>query len=141
MKTDSPRELVVAVAENIRVARKAAHISQQQLADAAGISRATIAQIEGGRYKSLSLATLERISLALGIAEIDLLRRANETLPDSLLPFQQSPWFLALKPATPELAKLARILKIMWPRKNPEPEAIAELLQFIRRSATTNEKM
>ena len=51
--------------ERVRAARAALGLSQHQLADLAGLSRATIARLEGGDG-GVTLATLERLAVALG---------------------------------------------------------------------------
>lgn len=53
------------IGNNVRTARNARGWSQTQLAEQAGISRATIARIERGLH--ISTATLEKIVAALGV--------------------------------------------------------------------------
>lgn len=47
------------------LAREAAHLSQEQLAEKSGVSRITISRIETGRI-SPSLKTLSRLAQAMG---------------------------------------------------------------------------
>lgn len=42
-------------------------LTQLQLAEAAGVSRAAVASIEGGRYRSHKIETLGAIARALGL--------------------------------------------------------------------------
>lgn len=53
------------IGNNVRTARNARGWTQTQLAEQAGISRATIARIERGSH--ISTATLEKIVAALGV--------------------------------------------------------------------------
>lgn len=54
------------VGKNIRHFRDLSHLSQQQLADRAGVSRRTIAALETGQV-NISLAKLDAIAAVLGI--------------------------------------------------------------------------
>ncbi len=53
------------VADRVRRLREEANVSQQALADRAGVSRATIARLEAGRG-GVTLVTLERVAQAVG---------------------------------------------------------------------------
>lgn len=52
-------------AVELMLAREAAHLSQEQLAEKSGVSRITISRIETGRI-SPSLKTLSRLAQAMG---------------------------------------------------------------------------
>ncbi|MDG3061569.1 helix-turn-helix domain-containing protein [Lacticaseibacillus casei] len=55
------------VAQRIRDLRMSKHISQEQLANMAGMDASMLARIENGRRPNIKLATLERIVKALGV--------------------------------------------------------------------------
>lgn len=51
--------------------------TQQQLAERAGVRRATISELESGRVpERVKLATLEKIARALGVPTLKLLRES-----------------------------------------------------------------
>ncbi len=60
------------LAENLRKARVAAGLSQEELADAAGIDRTYVSALERCRY-SVSIDVLERLATALRVAPASLL--------------------------------------------------------------------
>ena len=55
----------MSLGEEIRAARLTREWSQQQVAEAAGVSRPTVARVEGG--EDVSTATLEKVAAALGL--------------------------------------------------------------------------
>ncbi len=62
------------VAKNIREARKAADLSQEQLVEAAGFNHRWYQDIEAGK-SDIRLSTIFRIAQALGKEPQDLLRK------------------------------------------------------------------
>lgn len=52
--------------------RSQKHMSQQELADASGVSRATIANIELGIQKNIMTGTLVKLADALGVSAREL---------------------------------------------------------------------
>lgn len=135
MASTAQAPLVHVVAENVRRLRRMAHLTQTELADAAGISRASVAQIEGQRYNSFTLATLEGIAKALGTAPIALLEQRDHALSPLVESFRQSPWAGALVPTEAELAHLTAVLKAIECAAETPLALIAELLQVMRRIA------
>jgi transcriptional regulator with XRE-family HTH domain len=67
------RSIGASVADRIREARRACGWSQSQLAIKAGVSRPTIARIEGGRH--VRMGTLEAVMRTLGL---DVVIQASE---------------------------------------------------------------
>lgn len=64
------------VAGNLRRLRRAAGFSQEALAEASGVSRRMLVNIERGDA-NVSLATLDRIAAALNVLFVDLVRDAD----------------------------------------------------------------
>ena len=125
--------LVHVVAKNVRRLRKVANLTQTELAEAAGISRASVAQIEGQRYNSFTLATLEGIAKALNTAPITLLEERSNALSPLAESFRQSPWAAALEPSDAELARLTAVMLTLNCATKTPLALIAELLQVMRR--------
>jgi transcriptional regulator with XRE-family HTH domain len=65
------RDVLVHVGDNLRRLRQAAGRSQATLAEAAGISRRTIINLEAGEA-NISLSGLDRLAAALGVTFVDL---------------------------------------------------------------------
>lgn len=62
------------VGANVRTLRTAKRLSQEGLADAAGLHRTYIGSVERGE-RNVSIDSLERIASALGVEPHELLRR------------------------------------------------------------------
>jgi transcriptional regulator with XRE-family HTH domain len=58
---------------NVRRLRGARNLTQIELAEAVGIHRSTLIDIEAGRAKNLALATVNRLAGVLGVKAADLL--------------------------------------------------------------------
>ncbi len=69
----SPPEIVARVAASLRAVRRARELSQHDLGDLAGVTASAISQVERAE-RGLSLATLVRLSGALGVTIDDLVR-------------------------------------------------------------------
>lgn len=63
--------------EWVRKARIAQGLSQRALADQSGLSRSYVCDIERGRGAEPSLATLDKLSMALGTSRSDLMQAAG----------------------------------------------------------------
>ena len=62
------------VGRNVRQARKAVGLSQEALADAAGIDRTYVSGVERG-VRNPTVTILDRLAKALGVTPADLLRQ------------------------------------------------------------------
>jgi XRE family aerobic/anaerobic benzoate catabolism transcriptional regulator len=71
-KHSRPDPWLIAVGERLRIARKAAGLTQEQLAEASELAPRTIQKIEAGRITVL-ITTLRRLRRALGCGFQELL--------------------------------------------------------------------
>lgn len=67
-------------ANNLRRARFAAEMSQEELADGAGIDRTYVSALERCRYAA-SMDVIERLAIALRVTPASLLEDAGHILP------------------------------------------------------------
>jgi len=74
-------ELRRAFARNLRLSRASAQLSQEELADLAGLDRTYVSALERCLY-SASLDTIERIATALKIDPAELLRLPQNRKPN-----------------------------------------------------------
>ena len=65
--TPVPEPVIVGIPARLREARDKAGLSTRELADAAGISQATIVNIENDQAQNMSITTLARLADALGV--------------------------------------------------------------------------
>jgi transcriptional regulator with XRE-family HTH domain len=70
-------ELQELIAKNLRLLRDKQGMSQETLADRAGLHRTQLSVIERGR-RNISLNTLISLAAALGVTEIELLMETGE---------------------------------------------------------------
>src|SRR5215831_9038143 len=63
--------------ERVLLSRRRAGLTQQELAEAVGVSATTIARLEQGRTQQISTGSLERMSRALGVSADYLLGLSN----------------------------------------------------------------
>ncbi len=61
------------VAKNVRALRRSLSMTQDELADRAGLHRVYLAQLELGIHHNQTLDTLQRLAKALGVSLIELL--------------------------------------------------------------------
>lgn len=66
--------------QKLREARKARHLSQQQLAASLGMSRATISAIENGTVAEIGVRKLMALGTALGLEMLFVARSERPTL-------------------------------------------------------------
>ena len=69
------------VGSNIQRLRREKKLSQEELADRAGIHQTYLSGVEGGK-RNPSVLVLDRISKALGVDAMDLFRRVPEIFPE-----------------------------------------------------------
>lgn len=62
----------ISVPYKIKKARLSCHMTQEELAQKAGISRATISSLENGTAKTTTVDTLTKLAKALGVAPGEL---------------------------------------------------------------------
>lgn len=66
------------LAVNIRKARRSAGLSQEELADKAGIDRTYVSALERSKYAA-TVDMIERLAGALGVEPSELLQRQRKT--------------------------------------------------------------
>lgn len=77
LKSRTGNEIKTGLGGWVRGTRKELGISQRALADAAGLSRSYVCDIERGRGTQPSVATMDKLAEALGASRSDLLRAAG----------------------------------------------------------------
>lgn len=106
----------MSLGDEIRAARQERQWSQQQLAEVAGVSRPTVARVEGG--EDVSTATLEKVATALGTR---------------LLLFTEPGQRVRSRVALPEDAYLARIGEVAYTVSSMEWTLLGDLHQLTDR--------
>ncbi|MDR3742690.1 MAG: helix-turn-helix transcriptional regulator [Terracidiphilus sp.] len=72
-----PRHARATLARNLRRLRAQQGMSQEQLADLAGLHRTYVGSVERGE-RNISIDNIERLAIALGVAVPDILRTESE---------------------------------------------------------------
>jgi len=86
---------IASIGERIQRARKVAELSLNALAEASGVSKGYISQLENGGAVNPSIDTLKKIAVALGLTPQDLLAepkrpaQSSRRLPRGLAAFLQ----------------------------------------------------
>ncbi len=70
----APQNARIRLAANLRAARAKLGISQEELADRAGINRTFVGSVER-RERNISLDNIERLAVALGMDVAELLKK------------------------------------------------------------------
>jgi transcriptional regulator with XRE-family HTH domain len=65
------------MARNLRLIRARMGISQEGLADLAGLHRTYVGSVERGE-RNISIDNIERLANALGVTAVDLLRKGED---------------------------------------------------------------
>lgn len=118
--------------ERLKTLREFAGLSQHALAAKSGVSRATIAALELGRYQGALARTLDKLASALGVP-LTQLNDNLTTIDVALHKFESSPWFTAVAVSEPERDWLARTGAQVWDGVATSNQAFAELLAWRRR--------
>ncbi len=108
-------------------------MTQFALATRAGLSRATIAALERGRYRGAELDTLQRLADALSVQASELLHGGSEAVAGRLQAFRQSSWARAVRASEAELRWLGQLPAAFYDEVEALPQAMAELLAWYRR--------
>lgn len=74
IKPSATRRLL---ALNLRKMREALHLSQEALADAAGLHRTYVGSVERGE-RNISIDNIEKLAIALGVSPSTLLEKHSE---------------------------------------------------------------
>lgn len=69
---DNEDELRRTVGRRLRLARQIVELTQQQVADAAGVSRSTVVLTEQGANGGVDVYRLRRMAAAVGVSLVDL---------------------------------------------------------------------
>jgi transcriptional regulator with XRE-family HTH domain len=109
-------------------------MTQERLAQAAGLSRAAVADVELGRYKSTDGSTVERLAQALevSVAELQTPHLESRSMDQIIDQFVQSDWYRAVKPDPSEMKWLHSLPRAFWTGIDPQPEAIATAIKLRR---------
>lgn len=105
--------------ERVAKSRKALDLSQEELAERAGLSRAYISLIERGEATNISTKILDSLAVALGVPVTNLMGQPDQT--DLMIPPSLREFALAEGLDWEVVEKLARI-----PRRGKEPRNAKE---------------
>lgn len=125
-----------AIGGRVRELRRAAGLSQESLAAAAGIDRSTLAKIETGS-RLPDLPTVVSLAEALGVSVSTItqdMEAGRAQAKELIARFLQSPWAQTLiPPARPEeLARIEEMGDILWTRFPATEQAIQLLILALR---------
>jgi transcriptional regulator with XRE-family HTH domain len=77
MGGDVVADVFVRFGERLREVRQRAGVSQEKLADLAGLHRTYVSSVERGK-RNISLQNIERLAIALGVTMPDLMPRPKK---------------------------------------------------------------
>lgn len=75
----------MSLGEKVRQTREKLGMNQKQLAEASGITQATISRIESGQVKELKSEALKRLAKALGITVDYLVDKTDKLTPNDIV--------------------------------------------------------
>lgn len=132
------RTLSQIVGANVQRLRKAMQpsMSQYSLADASGVSRSSIADLERGRYPSVDIETLQRLAPALGVTINELVdpRGSWVSSQSALDVFMSSAYAESMAPTDREKQMIRLMPDSIWWQMDVTAEAVADILMTIRRN-------
>lgn len=112
---------------NLKRLRKKKKMTQQELADAAGLHKNTIINWERAKVADVDSGNVRRVAEALGCDPADLLDQPGSSRPVAeILPeYLASPWYQIDKPTPEEIQELTSKHAISWlGGEDPDPEAV-----------------
>lgn len=126
--------LIDYIGKNVRTLREKASISQYKLAAASGVSRDTIAKIESGRTRSITLDTMEKLATGLGADVDDLLHfeTRTEAAKAFVEEFLASDYARDLAITDEEREWLLGLDEVTFMGRQPTPKAISLLVEALR---------
>jgi transcriptional regulator with XRE-family HTH domain len=137
-KTPTSERKLTVFSNNVERLRAEQRLTKVQLADLAGVGRATLQRIVGGENPSAS--TARKLADALGVAESDLWAQAAVTVPliePAIQGFIHSPWASVLRPPLTEgdLQQLRKLAGAVWVNVKPSDEVLYHLVLANRAQA------
>lgn len=128
------------LAEVLKEARERTGLSQYDLEDKSGVSRATIANIERGETGDVKLSTLDRLAGALGIGIRDLIPCGVTPIAPLIDKFLASDYGQDARPTEDEIAWLRALAPIEWLGGEPTEKTIDRLLDALRSSQRVRQR-
>lgn len=122
---------------NVARLREKHGLSQQKLADRAGLSRATIAAIEGNRFASSDTSTLVAIAGVFGIEPENASRLLSpdperSPMEPFIEEYKASPVYQDVKATDAEIEWLRSLPEVVFFGKRPTPFTIARIIAWRR---------
>lgn len=118
----------------VRALRKAKPgLTQDGLAELAGLSRMTVAYLETGQNQTADTDTLVKLARALG-ARLEELTGTDDDpkIQEAVDVFLASSWGDVTKPTPGEVVRLRAHAGSQWPGQKPKPEALHYLVKAWR---------
>ena len=137
MSTTKKKYQPTIVGERIFEARDRSGLTQQQLAELAGVSRESIAKLESGERKRAALSTLEAIAPILGVS-VDYLSGKMQSSPVEPLiqEYLRHEYAKIDKPTPKEIAWFREQNEVLWRGMPADPETIHILIRLHRKNTT-----
>lgn len=122
---------------NVKRLREARSLTQEELADLAGVARPTVTEIETGGAPNPREVTRQALAKALGVSVSELARATepNREMAEAVSDYVASPYAAIDRPQFEELTRLKRVEVAQWTGRKPSPESIHHVLLALRASA------